>query len=82
MDLIREDIVSTDLQISKVSRAITNPKRIIPILLLVTEERKLIKLRQELTNNLHGLQNRIFDMGRGPVFGISTPQRIINQYAK
>ena len=82
IDLIIDDIVTIDLEISSISRSITDAARETTILELVNKERKLIRIKQELINRLNGLQNKIVDMGRGPVIGFTTPKRIINQYLK
>ena len=79
---IRKDVMLLETDIKRLDRAIRNPKRVIPIIRLKTVESRLKKEYKAALIKLHTLENRLIDLGRGPIYGIHrVPQIKTNQYS-
>ena len=79
---IRKDVMLLETDIKRLDRAIRNPKRVIPIIRLKTVESRLKKEYKAALIKLHTLENRLIDLGRGPIYGSHrVPQIKTNQYS-
>ena len=79
---IKEEIALLDSVAQIYNRQIHDPNRDMSLMSLMRLERSVKKEIHSLTIKLHTMENRLIDLGRGPIYGIHrVPQLKTNQYS-